>query len=105
MVSRRQVLIWNLGPSRMRLEEAVLAMCAASRCRAAGRGRGAGRQARRTARLARVGLVDVVVLDVLVAALLIRAWRLDRVAGLLLAPYLAWVLFATVLTAGVATMN
>jgi translocator protein len=51
------------------------------------------------------GLVDILVLDVLVALLLVRTWRLDRLAGVLLVPYLGWVLFATVLTAGFVVLN
>jgi benzodiazapine receptor len=51
------------------------------------------------------GLAVIVLLDVLVAALLVRAWRVSRPAGLLLAPYLAWILYATALNAGVALLN
>lgn len=52
-----------------------------------------------------VALVDIVVLNVLVAVLVVRAWTVDRAAAALLAPYLAWILFATVLNAGVAVLN
>jgi benzodiazapine receptor len=52
-----------------------------------------------------LGLVDIVLLDVAVAVLVVRAWRVDRVAAVLLAPYLAWILFATALNAGVAALN
>ncbi len=52
-----------------------------------------------------VGLVDIVVLDVLVILLLRRAWRADRLAAVPLLPYLAWILFATALTASVAWLN
>jgi translocator protein len=52
-----------------------------------------------------VALVDIVLLDVLLAVLVVRAWRVDRVAGMLLAPYLAWVLFATALNASIAALN
>jgi benzodiazapine receptor len=51
------------------------------------------------------GLAVIVLLDVLVAVLLVRAWRVSRPAGLLLAPYLAWILYATALNAGVALLN
>jgi len=51
------------------------------------------------------GLVDIVLLDVVLALLVVRAWRVDRVAGALLAPYLAWVLFATALNAAIAILN
>lgn len=40
------------------------------------------------------GLVVIVVLAVLVAITLMLFWRIRRLAGLLLVPYLAWVLFA-----------
>jgi tryptophan-rich sensory protein len=52
-----------------------------------------------------VALVDIAALAVVLAVLTVRAWRLDRPAGVLLAPYLAWVLFATALNAGVALLN
>ncbi len=52
-----------------------------------------------------VGLVDILVLDVLVALLVVRAWRLDRLSGALLVPYLAWALFASVLTLGFVLLN
>ncbi len=52
-----------------------------------------------------LALVDIVLLDVLVAVLVVRSWRVDRLAGALLAPYLAWILFATALNAGVAALN
>jgi tryptophan-rich sensory protein len=51
------------------------------------------------------GLAVIVLLDVLVAVLLVRAWRVSRPAGLLLAPYLAWILYATALNVGVALLN
>lgn len=50
-------------------------------------------------------LVVIVALDLAVAATLVAFWRTDRVAGLLLAPYLAWVLFATALNAAIAALN
>ncbi|WP_225335665.1 TspO/MBR family protein [Halomicrobium urmianum] len=43
------------------------------------------------------GLAVIVVLDVLVAATILAFDRVDRRAALLLVPYLAWVLFATLL--------
>lgn len=57
------------------------------------------------AQLLWAGLVVIVTLDLVLAVLVAKAWRLDRIAGLLLAPYLAWVLFATALTAGFALLN
>lgn len=52
-----------------------------------------------------VALLDILVLDVLVAWLIVRAWRLDRVAAWLLVPYLAWILFATALNAAIWWLN
>jgi translocator protein len=52
-----------------------------------------------------LALVDVVLLDLLLTVLVVRAWRVDRVAAALLAPYLAWVLYATALNLGIALLN
>jgi len=52
-----------------------------------------------------LALVDIVLLDLVLTVLVVRAWRVDRVAGALLAPYLAWVAFATVLNATIAGLN
>ena len=43
------------------------------------------------------GLIVLLVLDVLVIVTLVLFWRVRKLAGLLLVPYLAWILFATVL--------
>lgn len=43
------------------------------------------------------GLILIAVLDVLVLVTLILFWRVRKLAGLLLVPYLAWILFATAL--------
>lgn len=42
-------------------------------------------------------LVLIGVLDVMVLITLVLFWRIRRVAGLLMLPYLAWILFATLL--------
>ena len=42
-------------------------------------------------------LVEVIVLDLAILCTLLLFWRRDRVAGLLLLPYLAWTSFATLL--------
>lgn len=52
-----------------------------------------------------VALAWILVLDLLVAATTWAFWRRDRVAGGLLLPYLAWVLFATGLNAAVWWLN
>ncbi|HKQ45867.1 MAG TPA: TspO/MBR family protein [Rhizomicrobium sp.] len=50
--------------------------------------------------LHRIGaaLIEIAVLDLAILAMLVLFIRRDRLAGLLLLPYLAWTLFATVLT-------
>ena len=50
-------------------------------------------------------LVDIVALDVLVAVTLVAFWRIEPVAGWLLLPYLAWIVFATSLNAWVVMRN
>ncbi len=50
-------------------------------------------------------LVDILVLDVLVAATMAAFWRVRPTAGVLLLPYLAWILFATALTVAAWRMN
>jgi tryptophan-rich sensory protein len=52
-----------------------------------------------------LGLADIVVLLATIVALVAWWWRLDRVAALLLAPYLAWVSFATALNAAIWRLN
>lgn len=57
--------------------------------------------------LKRPGLAfgEVVVLWLGIAATLAAFWKVDRVAGLLLAPYLAWVTFASCLNFAVWRLN
>lgn len=50
-------------------------------------------------------LMEIAVLDVAILATLILFFRRDRPAGLLLLPYLAWTLFATVLTGTFGQLN
>ena len=50
-------------------------------------------------------LVDIVALDVLVAVTLVAFWRIEPVAGWLLLPYLAWIVFATSLNGWVVIRN
>lgn len=47
----------------------------------------------------------VLVLDVLVLLTVAAFWRRRPLAGVLLVPYAAWVLYATTLNAGVAVLN
>jgi benzodiazapine receptor len=50
-------------------------------------------------------LVEIVLLLALVLAMMASFWRKDRIAGLLLLPYAAWVLFAAVLNAAIWRLN
>lgn len=50
-------------------------------------------------------LIEIAVLDVAVLATLVLFFRRDRLAGLLLLPYLAWALFATFLTRTIGQLN
>ena len=52
-----------------------------------------------------IALVIIVALDVLVLLTVLAFWRVSRAAAWLLAPYLAWLLFATTLNAAVAVLN
>jgi len=45
----------------------------------------------------RLALIILVALDAAVLLTLVLFWKVRRVAGLLLLPYFAWVLFATLL--------
>ena len=51
------------------------------------------------------GLIVIIFLLSAVVATLLRFQRIDRVAGLLLVPYLAWVGFATLLNAAIVGLN
>jgi translocator protein len=50
-------------------------------------------------------LILLVLLDVAVAVTLVMFWRIRKVAGLIMVPYLAWVLFATLLTWQILQLN
>ena len=52
-----------------------------------------------------LALVDIVLLDLLVAATIVLGWRTSRPAALLLVPYLAWTCFATALNASIWALN
>jgi benzodiazapine receptor len=53
----------------------------------------------------KLGFAVVVALLISLAATLVAFWRIDRLAGLLLAPYLVWVCYATALNAAIAVLN
>lgn len=50
-------------------------------------------------------LLVIATLWIVLAATLTLFWKVDRVAGLLLAPYLLWVSYATYLNAGLLWLN
>lgn len=52
-----------------------------------------------------LSLAEIVALWWLIAGTLVAFWRLHKLAGLLLVPYLAWVSFATALTASLWQLN
>jgi len=56
-------------------------------------------------RLYLFSFVWLVALWVAILITLIRFWRIDKVAGILLIPYLAWVSFAGYLNLGIAILN
>jgi benzodiazapine receptor len=57
------------------------------------------------ARKPTLALLEVLALDAANLALLRRAWRADRAAGVALLPYVAWTGFATALNAAIAVRN
>ena len=52
-----------------------------------------------------LGLIDIVILLAVIIANMIAFWRIDRLAGMLLVPYAAWVGFATLLNAAIWHLN
>lgn len=57
------------------------------------------------ARLIGAALVEIVVLLAAIVVTAVLSWRIDRVAGGLLVPYIAWVGFATLLNAALWRLN
>ncbi|MEV4148507.1 TspO/MBR family protein [Amycolatopsis sp. NPDC049691] len=54
---------------------------------------------------AKAALVDIVVLDVVVVVTIVLFARRSKAAAALLVPYLAWILYATALTAAIVALN
>ncbi len=52
-----------------------------------------------------LAFVVILLLDVLVAGTILLFYNIDKKAGYLLLPYMAWILFATYLNLGVAILN
>jgi benzodiazapine receptor len=53
----------------------------------------------------RLGLAVIVALLVSLAGALTEFWKIDRLAGLLLAPYLFWICYATALNIAIVFLN
>ena len=53
----------------------------------------------------KAGLAIIVALVLSLVVTLAAFWRIDRVAGLLLVPYLAWTCYATALNAAIVALN
>jgi tryptophan-rich sensory protein len=53
----------------------------------------------------RAALAIILLLAAAIAATILAAWRTQRLAAWLLAPYLAWVVYAATLNAGIVTLN
>ncbi len=49
--------------------------------------------------------VEIVILWMMIVALVVVFWKRDRLAGMLLLPYLLWVTYAVMLSIGFAVMN
>ena len=52
-----------------------------------------------------ISVIVILLLDVLVLITIIRFYRINKIAGYLLIPYLLWLLFATYLNIGIAVLN
>lgn len=52
-----------------------------------------------------LGLIDIVLLSLLIILTIIKSWDVNRLASLLLIPYLAWVVYATTLNLGIWLLN
>jgi tryptophan-rich sensory protein len=53
----------------------------------------------------RNAFVEILVLNVVIVLTIIAAWRVSKVAALLLVPYLLWTMFAALLNGSIWQMN
>jgi len=51
------------------------------------------------------GLAIIILMAIFIAATIMSAVRIDRIAAALLVPYLCWVLYASTINAGVVALN
>lgn len=52
-----------------------------------------------------LGLINILILWLLIVVVIYKFWKINRTAGLLLLPYLAWVSFATYLNYSIWILN
>lgn len=52
-----------------------------------------------------LALIDIIALDVFVLLNIIEFYKVSKFSGLLLVPYLLWLIFATYLNAGILILN
>lgn len=52
-----------------------------------------------------LGLIDILLLSLLIILTIIKGWRVRSLAGILLIPYLIWVIYAASLNAGIWILN
>ena len=52
-----------------------------------------------------LGLIDIILLSLLIILTIINAWPVRSLAGMLLIPYLIWVMYAATLNAGIWLLN
>jgi tryptophan-rich sensory protein len=53
----------------------------------------------------KAALVIIAIMAIAIAATIVAAWQPHRIAAMLLVPYLAWVLYAASLNAGIVVLN
>jgi translocator protein len=51
------------------------------------------------------GLIDILFLDITVVTTIVYAYRVSKYATILLAPYMAWIIFATILNFEIVLLN
>jgi len=53
----------------------------------------------------RFALAIIIALTIAIAMTIVSAWRINKLAAILLVPYLAWVAYAATLNAGIVILN
>lgn len=52
-----------------------------------------------------VALLEIIILDIIVVITIIKFWKINKVAGLLLVPYILWLILATALNFAIFYLN